>query len=150
MTVKAYNSLDEMMNDIAKAAERNRRIDEVILKKAPWKFATKPGDHIIYGYADVPFLFGKVEDVSEYPEDVEALARDNRVMVTGYSHMCPTGEMGSIAISSIQGWMDEETFNTLRNSCGDETSYVSTLIDLIPAMQAATEERIKECAKTRS
>jgi hypothetical protein len=58
--------------------------------------------------------------------------------------------MGSIAISAIQGWMREEDFNTLKDNCGDETSYVSTLIDLVPAMQAATEERIKEWAKTRS
>jgi hypothetical protein len=140
MTVIAFDSPEELFEHLRK----NNDLAQDALEAKPWAMAAGPGDYIVYfGGAGFPPLVGEILK-NEYPEDQEMLDRGNRVLINGYSPMCPQGEMGTIHLSAILGWITKDVFDKIVESCAsyDMELYETALMEEQDAFENETAQRI--------
>ena len=116
MEIHGFDTVEEMFDFINK----NRQVADNFLHTEGnrWRVLVRPGDMILYTAGpDLPCL-GIVEEIED-PDDREMLAANNSILITGYSPIVPEGEMGSIHLSAVQGWVTEKLFDVYKEACRD-------------------------------
>lgn len=123
MKIKSYESLEEMMEDLAKATE------EANANSKDWQNSLKPGDKVVR-YESGFFIYSEIldpvaeEKAAGADEDelnyVENLYKSSHMQgyrfAKSYSVACAEGEYGDIHISTVLSKLSNEQFEFAKSN----------------------------------